>query len=77
MGFSRIEVRAAYVEADGRWAEGVPLFDGGFTDAAGVTGALGPLGGSGAIGLGHVGPRAGADFPAYPKFNKIAGQFAD
>ena len=65
MGFSRIEVRAAYVEADGRWAEGVPLFDGGFTDAAGVTGALGPLGGSGAVGLGHVGPRAGADFPAY------------
>lgn len=65
MGFSRIDVRAAYVEAGGRWAEGVPLFDGGFTDAAGVTGGLGALDGGGEIGLAHVGPRAGADFGAW------------
>jgi hypothetical protein len=65
MGFSRIDVQAGYVEVADRWAEGVPLFDGGFTDAAGVTGALGTLDGDGAIGLGHVGPRAGSDFQAY------------
>ena len=65
MGFSRIDVRAGYVEVGDRWAEGVPLFDGGFTDADGVTGALGPLDGAGEIGLGHVGPRAGSDFPTY------------
>ncbi len=65
MGFSRIDVQAAYVEVGDRWAEGVPLYDGGFTDAAGVTGALGALDGGGAIGLGHVGPRAGADFHAW------------
>lgn len=65
MGFSRIGVQAAYVEVSGRWAEGVPLFDGGFTDEAGVTGALGALDGNGEIGLGHVGPRTGSDFPAY------------
>ena len=65
MGFSRIDVRAAYVEVGGRWAEGVPLFDGGFTDSAGVTGVLGDLDGGGATGLAHVGPRAGADFVAW------------
>lgn len=65
MGFSRIDVQAAWVAVDGRWAEGVPLFDGGFTDAAGVTGVLGPLDGGGGIGLAHVGPRAGADFHAW------------
>ena len=65
MGFSCIDIRAAYVEIGGRRAEGVPLFDGGFTDAAGVAGTLGALDGAGTIGIGHVGPRAGADFHAY------------
>ena len=65
MGFSRIDVEAAYVEVGDRRAEGLPLFDGGFTDAAGVTGALGPLTGGGVIGLGYRGPRSGADFDAY------------
>ena len=65
MGFSRIDIQAAYVEIGDRRAEGVPLFDGGFTDAAGVTGTLGALDGAGTIGLGHVGPRAGADFHSY------------
>ncbi len=66
MGFSRIGIQAAYVEIGDRRAEGVPLFDGGFTDAAGVTGTLDALdGGGGEIGLAHVGPRAGADFHAY------------
>ncbi|MCY4637156.1 MAG: hypothetical protein OXG04_22120 [Acidobacteria bacterium] len=65
MGFSRIGVQAAYLEVGDRWAEGVPLFDGGFTDAAGVSGTLSSLDGDGTIGLGHVGPRAGADFRAH------------
>ena len=65
MGFSRIDVQAAHVEIGDRWAEGVPLFDGGFTDAAGVTGPLGALDGDGGIGLAHVGPRAGPDFRSY------------
>lgn len=65
MGFSRIDIEAAYVEIGDRRAEGVPLFDGGFTDAAGVTGILGALDGDGTIGLGHVGPRAGSDFRSY------------
>lgn len=65
MGFSRIDIQAAYVEVGDRRAEGVPLFDGGFTDAAGVTGVMGSLDGDGAIGLGHVGPRAGTAFHSY------------
>ena len=65
MGFSRIDIQAAYVEVGDRRAEGVPLFDGGFTDAAGVTGTLSSLDGDGAIGLGHVGPRAGSDFRSH------------
>ncbi len=65
MGFSRIGIQAAYVEVGDRWAEGVPLFDGGFTDAGGVTGALSSLDGDGEIGLGHVGPRAGSAFHDY------------
>ncbi len=65
MGFSRIDIQAAYVQVGGRRAEGIPLFDGGTTDAAGVTGALGALDGDGAIGLGHIGPRAGTRFQSY------------
>jgi len=65
MGFSRIDIRAAYVEIGDRRAEGVPLFDGGFTDAAGVAGTLAALHDAGTIGLAHVGPRAGSDFHAY------------
>ena len=38
----RVDIRAAYVEAEGRRAEGLPLFDGTFTDAAGVVGRVAP-----------------------------------
>ena len=48
---------ACSVVANGRVAEGVPLFDGGTTDAGGVTA---PLGQSGGIGLVAVGGAAGA-----------------
>ena len=39
---NRVDVRAAFVEAEGRRAEGLPFFDGGFTDAQGVTARIGP-----------------------------------
>lgn len=65
MGFSRIDIQAAYVEVGERRAEGVPLFDGGFTEAAGVTGGLGPLDAGGGIGLADAGPRGGEALARY------------
>jgi hypothetical protein len=38
----RVDVRGAFVEAESRRAEGLPFFDGGFTDAAGITARIGP-----------------------------------
>jgi hypothetical protein len=38
----RVDVRAAFVEAEGRRAEGVPFFDGGASDPQGVSGRIGP-----------------------------------
>ncbi|MGQ0732371.1 MAG: hypothetical protein ACT4QD_01815 [Acidobacteriota bacterium] len=38
---ARVDVRAAYVEVAGRRIEGIPLFDGAFTDDRGVAGRLG------------------------------------
>ena len=40
----RLDVVEAYVEVEGRRIEGLPLFDGGTTDAAGVSAPLGPEG---------------------------------
>jgi len=37
----QVEVRAAYIEADGRRIDGVPFFDGGFTGETGIVGTLG------------------------------------
>lgn len=39
---NRIDVRAAFIEAEGRRADGLPFFDGGFTDAQGISGRIGP-----------------------------------
>jgi len=38
---AQVDVRAAYVEVDGRRIEGVPFFDGGFTGETGIVGTLG------------------------------------
>ena len=38
----RVDVRGAFVEAENRRADGLPFFDCGFTDAAGITGRVGP-----------------------------------
>lgn len=38
----RVDIRAAFVEAEGRRGEGIPFFDGGLTDAQGINGRIGP-----------------------------------
>ncbi len=48
---SRIEVNQAFVEVAGKRSSGLPLFDGSFTDAAGISGRLGPAGSSSEIGV--------------------------
>jgi hypothetical protein len=51
----------ARLSNDGRRIGGVPLFDGGFTDASGVSGRLGPLASDAPIGLIEIAPNtAGA-----------------
>jgi hypothetical protein len=59
----RIDPIAAFVSARGRRIEGVPLFDGAFTDAMGVDGRLGKLAGAAEIGLGECAPNAAAAGP--------------
>lgn len=48
---SRVDPRACYVSTASRRIDGVPLFDASFTDDAGVSGRLGPLGSDSEIGL--------------------------
>ena len=48
---SRVDPRACHVSIANRRVEGVPLFDATFTDDAGVSGRLGPLGSVSEIGL--------------------------
>jgi hypothetical protein len=50
----RVDPVSCCVRIAGRRIEGVPFFDGGFTDGRGVTGALGPLGSAAAIGLATI-----------------------
>ena len=54
----RVDLVDTAVVAGGRRIEGVPLFDGSFTDAAGIGGRLGALDSDAAIGLTHVAPNA-------------------
>src|SRR5579864_8013500 len=53
---SRVDPITASLLADGRRIEGVMLFDGAFTDAAGVRGRLGPLASDAPIGLTEIAP---------------------
>ena len=50
-GLSRVDPQLAYARLGKRRIEGVPMFDGGFTDADGVSGRLGLLGSDAEIGL--------------------------
>jgi hypothetical protein len=56
--FSRVDPVDANLEVNGRRIEGLPLFDGGFTSAAGISGALGDLNSDGPIGLAEIAPNA-------------------
>lgn len=55
---SRVDPRHASLEINGRKIDGLPLFDGGFTDTAGVAGKLGTLNSDAAIGLTEIPPNA-------------------
>jgi hypothetical protein len=55
---SRIDVVAASLKVDGRRIDGLPLFDGGFTGAAGVAGRLGALDSDAPIALTECAPNA-------------------
>lgn len=57
----RVDLAATVLRSAAYRIDGVPLFDGGFTDAAGVTGRLGPLASDAPIGLVEIAPNtAGA-----------------
>jgi hypothetical protein len=55
---SRVDPLHASLKVNGRKIDGLPLFDGGFTDAAGVVGKLGNLNSDAAIGLTAIPPNA-------------------
>jgi hypothetical protein len=58
---SRIEIVKATFTTENGSTEGIPLFDGGFTDAKGVTGRIGPLASDAPIGYVLIAPNtAGA-----------------
>ena len=57
----RVDPLEASLTVNGRRIEGLPLFDGGFSDAAGIEGALGNLDSSAPIGLCEVAPNAAGD----------------
>jgi hypothetical protein len=52
----RVDPVHASLAVSGRTIEGLPLFDGGFTGAAGITGSLGSLGSEAPIGLAEIAP---------------------
>jgi hypothetical protein len=59
----RIDLDETYLEIDGRRIGGVPLFDAGFTDSAGISGRLGAVGGDAEIALFEASGQDGTDRP--------------
>jgi hypothetical protein len=53
---SRVDLQSCHLRIANRRIEGVPLFDGNFTDGQGVSGRLGPLGSDAEIGLAETEP---------------------
>ena len=66
---NRIDPLSAYVEIAGRRIEGLPVFDGAFTGAAGVRGRLGSAGNDAEIGLAEAPPNSEYS-PAYDKLRR-------
>ena len=56
----RVDTAAAFVQIQRRRIEGLPMFDGAFTDAGGVTGRIGPIDGDQPIGWTRVAPNGEA-----------------
>jgi hypothetical protein len=55
---NRVDPKSCYLLVGGKRIEGLPIYDGGFTDAAGVRGRIGQLGGESEIGLLESPPNA-------------------
>jgi hypothetical protein len=60
---SRVDPQTAAITVDGRRVNGLPLFDGGFTGAAGITGRIGPVDTDVEIGVAETAPNAAARGP--------------
>lgn len=54
----RVDLVGAFLEANNRRIEGLPLFDGTFTNSAGIAGTLGDLNSDASIGLTEAPPNA-------------------
>lgn len=65
----RVDPIAAYVSIGERRIEGLPIYDGGFTDAGGFRGTLGPIESDAEIGLAEAPPNAEYG-PAYSKMRR-------
>jgi hypothetical protein len=68
---NRVDPRSCYLQIGERRIEGLPIFDGGFTDAGGVRRRLGPLDSEAEIGLTEATPNA-EYVPAYAKMRREA-----
>jgi hypothetical protein len=55
---SRVDPVAAFLEIDGQRIDGLPMFDGAFTNADGVSGAIGAIGGGRPIAFARIAPNA-------------------
>jgi hypothetical protein len=68
---NRIDPQSCYLRIGGRRIDGVPLYDGGFTSAEGVSGRLGRLGSGAEIGLVESEPSQLAE-PGIERRNEVA-----
>jgi hypothetical protein len=59
----RIDLDETFLDIDGRRIGGVPLFDAGFTESAGISGRLGTVGSNAEIGLFEASPQDGTERP--------------
>src|SRR5215831_7916051 len=59
-GLSRVDPGPAFLEIDGRRFDGLPMFDGPFTDAGGIRGVIGPIGSDAPIGWTRIAPNGDA-----------------
>jgi len=68
---NRVDPRMCHLQIGERRIEGLPIFDGSFTDAGGVRGRIGPLDSEAEIGLTEATPNA-EYVPAYAKMRREA-----